>query len=95
MARPITGIVTSDKPTKTIVVSVRTRKTHSLYKKQYTRSQKIMVHDPKEEARIGDSVSIIETRPISARKRYILQHIVNRAAIAHVEKEEDTKEPAK
>jgi small subunit ribosomal protein S17 len=87
MAKPIVGTVASDKTAKTIVVSVKTRKTHPIYKKQYTRTMRIMAHDPKDEAKLGDTVSIIETRPISARKRYTLLKVVERAGVTHEEKE--------
>ena len=77
MARIITGIVSSDKADKTIVITVQSRKTHPLYRKQYTQSTKYMAHDEKNEAKVGDSVSIIECRPISAKKRFKLNKIIN------------------
>lgn len=85
MAKTVTGIVSSDKGNKTIVVTSRTRKTHPLYKKQYTVSKKVMAHDEKNEAKLGDIVVISETRPISARKHYMLTKVVERAAIRHEE----------
>jgi small subunit ribosomal protein S17 len=85
MAKTLTGVVSSDRGDKTIVVTVTTRKTHPLYKKQYTSSKKFMAHDEKNEAHIGDKVIIEETRPLSARKRYILKQVVERAAIRHEE----------
>jgi small subunit ribosomal protein S17 len=78
MAKPIVGIVSSNKGDKTIVVTVQTRKTHPLYRKQYTVSKKFMAHDEKNEAQPGDKVSIVETRPLSARKRHILQEIIEK-----------------
>jgi len=81
MAKTITGIVSSDKTDKTIVVTVRTRKTHPLYRKQYTVSKKFMAHDEKNEARVGDRVAIIETRPLSARKRFALERILEKPAL--------------
>ncbi|MBI5906793.1 30S ribosomal protein S17 [Candidatus Saccharibacteria bacterium] len=81
MGRILTGVVTSDKGDKTIVITVATRKTHPLYKKQYTVSTKFMAHDPKNEAQVGDKVSIRETRPISARKRFQLETILERGGI--------------
>ncbi|MBC7546440.1 30S ribosomal protein S17 [Candidatus Saccharibacteria bacterium] len=81
MARPIIGTVSSTKGDKTIVVTVQTRKTHPLYKKQYTVSTKFMAHDEKNEAQVGDKVSIVETRPLSARKRHILEKIVEKPAL--------------
>jgi len=87
MAKSITGIVSSDKADKTIVVTVRERKTHPLYRKQYTVSKKFIAHDEKNEAHVGDHVIIEETRPISKRKSHKLAQIVQRAGVAHVEKE--------
>jgi small subunit ribosomal protein S17 len=81
MAKTITGVVSSDKTDKTIVVTVHTRKTHPLYRKQYTISKKFMAHDEKNEAQIGDKVEIVETRPLSARKRFMLSRIVEKPAL--------------
>ena len=61
MAQPIIGTVSSTKGDKTIVVIVETRKTHPLYRKQYTVSKKFMAHDEKNSAQVGDRVSIVET----------------------------------
>ncbi|MBI1952143.1 30S ribosomal protein S17 [Candidatus Saccharibacteria bacterium] len=85
MSRQLTGRVTSDKPDKTIVISVASRKTHPIYKKQYTRNTKFMAHDERNEAKKGDLVIIRETRPLSARKRFTLDSIVEKAHIAFVE----------
>ncbi len=87
MARTITGTVTSDKADKTIVIAVHTRKTHPIYKKQYSVTTKFMAHDENNEATIGDKVIIVETRPLSARKRFTLQKVVETARIQHVEAE--------
>lgn len=87
MARTITGTVSSNKADKTIVVTVQERRTHPLYRKQYTVSKKFMAHDEKNSAQIGDRVIIRETRPISAKKRYTLEKIVEQAAITHKELE--------
>jgi len=85
MAKQITGMVTSDKGDKTIVITLRVRKTHPLYKKQYTVNTKFMAHDEKNEAKTGDLVSIVETRPISARKRFALEKIIERGGVAFAE----------
>ena len=81
MAKSLTGVVSSNAPDKTIVITVQTRKTHPIYKKQYTVSTKFMAHDEKNECNVGDKVVIVETRPLSARKRFTLEKIVERAAI--------------
>ncbi len=89
MAKTITGVVSSDKVDKTIVITERTHKTHPIYKKRYLVSRKFMAHDEKNEAKLGDTVTIAETKPISARKRHILQQVVERAPIRHEEPEAD------
>ncbi len=85
MAKRLVGTVSSEKADKTIVVTVRTRKTHPIYRKQYTVSKKFMAHDEANEAHVGDRVAIVETRPLSARKRHALDRVVERAGIEHVE----------
>ena len=85
MRRILNGVVTSDKSDKTIVITVATRKTHPLYKKQYTVNTKFMAHDEKNEAKVGDKVSIGETRPLSARKRFELIKVVQKAGVAFAE----------
>lgn len=87
MARAITGRVSSDKTDKTIVVKVTTRKTHPIYKKQYSVTNKFMAHDEKNEAHEGDKVLIAECKPVSARKRYALVEVVEKAPTKHVESE--------
>ena len=78
MAKTIIGTVTSNKTDKTIVVTVHVRKTHPLYRKQYTVTRKFMAHDEKNEAETGDTVAIVETRPLSARKRFALDRILEK-----------------
>ena len=73
------GLVVSNAPEKTFTVSVEAMVRHPKYKKRVRRSKKFMVHDEGNEARVGDTVRIIETRPISARKRWRLANIVSRA----------------
>ena len=87
MAKTLVGVVSSDKGDKTIVVTVTARKTHPIYKKQYTFSTKFMAHDETNHAHVGDKVSIVETRPISARKHFALEKVLERAGIEHVEPE--------
>lgn len=85
MAKTLQGVVSSDKADKTIVVTVATRKTHPIYKKQYTSSKKFIAHDEKNDAKSGDTVVIAETRPLSARKHHTLVKIVERAGVEHKE----------
>lgn len=81
MAKTIVGVVTSNKTEKTIVVTTHTHKTHPLYRKQYTVTKKFMAHDEKNECQPGDKVAIIETRPMSARKRYTLERIIEKPTL--------------
>lgn len=73
--RKLTGIVVSDKATKTIVVKVERKTMHSKYHKFVSNSNKFHAHDEKEEAQVGDTVTIIESRPRSALKRWELLSI--------------------
>ena len=88
MAKTIIGVVSSDKADKTIVVTAQERKTHPLYRKQFTVSRKFMAHDEKNQAKVGDKVLIAETRPLSARKRFELVKVIERAGVAFQESEE-------
>ena len=81
MGRVIIGRVTSDKADKTIVISAATQATHPLYKKRYTINRRYMAHDEKNQAKVGDRVSIAETRPISSKKRFILSRIIERHGV--------------
>ena len=81
MPKTIIGTVVSDKGDKTIIVNVQTRKTHPLYRKQYTVGKRFMAHDEKNEAQVGDKVSITECRPLSARKHFMLTEIIEKPAL--------------
>ena len=73
------GKVVSDKMEKTIVVAVEELEQHKLYKKSVKRTVKFKAHDEKNEAQVGDVVEIMETRPLSALKRWRLVRIIRRA----------------
>ena len=73
------GRVVSNKMEKTIVVAVETKVRHPLYGKTINRTTKFKVHDEKNEAKINDRVSIMETRPLSKDKRWRLVEIVEKA----------------
>lgn len=74
-----TGKVTSDKMDKTIVVAVEDHVKHPLYKKIVKRTYKLKAHDENNECCIGDTVRVMETRPVSKDKRWRLIEIVERA----------------
>jgi small subunit ribosomal protein S17 len=73
------GIVVSDKMDKTIVVEIRTRVRHPLYGKIMNRTNKLKAHDENNECGIGDTVRVMETRPLSKDKRWRLVEIVEKA----------------
>ena len=73
------GVVVSDKMDKTIVVAVKDSVQHPLYKKIMKRTVKFKAHDEKNECGVGDRVEIMETRPISAYKRWRLVQIIEKA----------------
>ena len=73
------GLVVSDKMDKTIVVQVEDRVKHALYGKVMRRSSRLKVHDENNEAGIGDRVRVMETRPLSATKRWRLVQVIEKA----------------
>ena len=73
------GVVTSNKMAKTITVSVERRLRHPIYGKFVKKSNKFLAHDEKEECGIGDTVRIMETRPLSKHKRWRLVEVVEKA----------------
>ena len=76
--RRLTGVVVSDKMEKTIVVNVERSIRHPLYKKVLRRSKRYQAHDDTGTAKQGDTVEIIETRPISANKRWALAQVIKK-----------------
>ena len=73
------GLVTSDKMDKTIVVSVTDNVKHPLYNKIVKRTYKLKAHDENNECKVGDTVKVMETRPLSKDKRWRLVEIMERA----------------
>ncbi|MGZ7041672.1 MAG: 30S ribosomal protein S17 [Thermoanaerobaculia bacterium] len=74
-----TGIVVSDKMDKTVVVAIERRVPHPIYGKMITRTKRLKAHDEENSAKVGDTVRIVETRPLSKDKRWRLVEIVDRA----------------
>lgn len=72
------GRVVSNKMNKSITVAIERRLKHPIYKKYFKKTEKFMAHDEKNEASIGDMVKIMESRPISSRKRWRLVEIVEK-----------------
>jgi small subunit ribosomal protein S17 len=76
------GVVSSDKMEKTVVVAVMRSFRHPIYKRTIRRTVTFKAHDEKNECKVGDRVRIVETRPMSATKRWRLLEIVERAKLA-------------
>jgi small subunit ribosomal protein S17 len=74
-----TGLVVSDKMDKTVVVAIERRVPHPIYGKMITRTKRLKAHDEENSAKVGDTVRIVETRPLSKDKRWRLVEIVVRA----------------
>ena len=74
-----TGLVVSDKMDKTVVVAIERRVPHPIYGKMITRTKRLKAHDEENSAKVGDTVRIVETRPLSKDKRWRLVEIMNRA----------------
>ena len=74
-----TGLVVSDKMDKTVVVAIQRRVPHPIYGKMITRTKRLKAHDEENSAKVGDTVRIVETRPLSKDKRWRLVEIVDRA----------------
>jgi small subunit ribosomal protein S17 len=74
-----TGIVVSDKMEKTCVVAIERRVPHPIYGKMVTHTKRLKAHDEENSAKVGDTVRIVETRPLSKDKRWRLVEIIERA----------------
>lgn len=73
------GYVVSNKMDKSIIVAIERRVAHSLYKKYFKKTTKLMAHDEKNECSVGDLVKIMETRPLSLRKKWRLVEVIEKA----------------
>ena len=80
--RFLQGIVLSDKMNKTRVVQVRWRTKHADYAKVVVKANKYKAHDEKNESKTGDTVRMMETRPLSKDKRWVIKEIVRKAEVA-------------
>jgi small subunit ribosomal protein S17 len=74
-----TGLVVSDKMAKTVVVAIERRVPHPVYGKMVTRTKRLKAHDEENSAKVGDTVRIVETRPLSKDKRWRVVEIMQRA----------------
>lgn len=81
LRKTMSGVVVSDKMDKTIVVAVQQQYRHKTYNKIIKRTYKLKAHDEKNEAHVGDTVKVMETRPLSREKRWRLVEIIKKAEI--------------
>ena len=75
----ITGVVVSDKMQKTVTVAVERQIRHEVYGKTQRRTSKFLAHDEKEDAKVGDRVAIVEAKPMSRRKRWVVTRVLEKA----------------
>jgi small subunit ribosomal protein S17 len=75
----ITGVVVSDKMEKTVTVAVERQVRHEVYGKTQRRTSKFLAHNENHDAKVGDRVAIVEARPMSARKRWVVTRVVEKA----------------
>ena len=75
----IVGKVVSDKMTKSVVVVIERQVRDAVYGKQIKRTSRFMAHDERDDAKVGDKVALVESRPLSRRKRWVVTRIVQRA----------------
>ena len=80
--RTMTGVVTSDKMDKTVVVRVERRFKHSTYGRYVRKSRRLLVHDENGQCQVGDQVLVTESRPLSARKRWCVSKVLRTANLA-------------
>jgi small subunit ribosomal protein S17 len=78
-SKEITGVIVSDKMDKSVVVAVERQTRHDVYGKTQKRTSKFLAHNEQNDAKVGDRVAIVETRPLSRRKRWIVTRVVEKA----------------
>ena len=76
---PVTGVVVSDKMEKTVTVAVERQVRHEVYGKTQRRTSKFLAHNENHDAKVGDRVAIVEARPMSRRKRWVVTRVVEKA----------------
>ena len=77
--REVVGVVVRDKMDKGVTVAVERRVSHDVYKKVTRRTQTFMAHDEENAAHVGDRVAMVESRPLSRRKRFVVTRVIERA----------------
>ena len=77
--KEITGVIVSDKMDKSVVVAVERQIRHDVYGKTQRRTSKFLAHNEQNDAKVGDRVAIVESRPLSRRKRWVVTRVVEKA----------------
>ena len=77
--REVVGVVVRDKMDRGVIVAVERRVSHDVYGKIQRRTSKFMAHDEADTARVGDRIAMVESRPLSRRKRYVVTRVIERA----------------
>jgi small subunit ribosomal protein S17 len=77
--REVVGVVVRDKMDRGVIVAVERRVSHDLYGKIQRRTSKFMAHDEANAAKVGDRIAMVESRPLSRRKRYVVTRVIERA----------------
>ncbi|MCY3844161.1 MAG: 30S ribosomal protein S17 [Acidobacteria bacterium] len=77
--REVVGVVVRDKMERGVVVAVERRVSHDVYGKIQRRTSKFMAHDEADTAKVGDRIAMVESRPLSRRKRYVVTRVIERA----------------
>jgi small subunit ribosomal protein S17 len=78
-SKEITGVIVSDKMDKSVVVAVERQIRHDVYGKTQKRTSKFLAHNERNDAKVGDRVAIVESRPLSRRKRWVVTRVVEKA----------------
>ncbi len=78
-SKEITGVIVSDKMDKSVVVAVERQIRHDVYGKTQRRTSKFLAHNEQNDAKVGDRVAIVESRPLSRRKRWVVTRVVEKA----------------
>ena len=78
-SKEITGVIVSDKMDKSVVVAVERQVRHDVYGKTQRRTSKFLAHNEQNDAKVGDRVAIVESRPLSRRKRWVVTRVVEKA----------------
>jgi len=78
-SKEITGVVVSDKMDKSVVVAIERQIRHDVYGKAQKRTSKFLAHNEANDAKVGDRVAIVESRPMSRRKRWVVTRVVEKA----------------